>query len=280
VSGLSAWRDLPTTLDGVALSHRVRAGGAPILMVHGVGPGTNGRTNFGPLLDRLAPRFALHLIDLAGFGDSGRKATPPFFDVSFWLRQIGLAIDRIISLHARPPLLIGNSVGGALALKAAAARPDLKQVLVIGAPAGASAPPALRAFWTAPRDAAELAASMRPMTAAAAEPGPALVLERLQPFLQGDYGDYFDAMLADPDDCLRAAMLTKPEAMQLRAHVTLLHGRQDRACLASATLGDLMPLLPEADLIMLGGCGHNAIAERTADVLSTIDRLVEKNDQQ
>lgn len=274
------WQDLPTELDGIALSHRMRAGDAPILMVHGIGPGTTGQANFGPLLGRLAPRFALHLIDLAGFGASGRKAKPPFFDVSFWLRQIERAIDHVVELHARPPLLIGNSVGAALALKAAAAWPGRLQVLGIGTPAGPPAPSALRAFWTAPRDAEALATAMRPMTSAAAAPDPALVESRLRPFASGEYGNYFNTMLADPDICLRAVALTKPEAAKLRGTVTLMHGRQDRACPVSTILAELLPLLPNANVTLLGDCGHNVISERTTDVIATIESLIERVDLQ
>jgi len=101
------------------------------------GPGTTGQTNFGS-----TTRTAGAALRIAP--DRSRRASaapagtirPPFFDVPFWLRQIGLAIDRIIALHARPPLLIGNSVGAALALKTVASRPELQQVLVIGTPVG------------------------------------------------------------------------------------------------------------------------------------------------
>jgi pimeloyl-ACP methyl ester carboxylesterase len=274
------WQDLPTELDGIVLSHRMRAGDVPILMVHGIGPGTTGQANFGPLFGRLAPRLALHLIDLAGFGASGRKAEPPFFDVSFWLRQIERAIDRVVELHARAPLLIGNSVGAALALKAAAAWPGRMQVLAIGTPAGPPAPSALRSFWTAPRNAEALAAAMRPMTSAAAAPDPALVQARLRPFMHSDYGDYFNAMLADPDICLRAVALTRPEAARLGGAVTLMHGRQDRACPVSALLTELLPLLPDADVMVLGDCGHTVISERTTDVIATIESLIERVDLQ
>jgi pimeloyl-ACP methyl ester carboxylesterase len=121
---------------------------------------------------------------------------------------------------------------------------------------------------------------MRPMTGPAAEPNPDVVQERMWPFLRDDYGDYFSAMLADPDACLSAAILTKAEASRIRARVALIHGRLDRACLVSNILTELAPLLPDADLTLLGGCGHNVIAERTADVIAAIARFVEKNDPQ
>lgn len=280
MSAVSGWSDIPASLDGVPLSHRMREGELPLLMVHGVGPGTTGRANFGPLLDRLPKRFALHLIDLAGFGASGRRTVQPFFDVKFWLRQITLAIDHIVARHGAAPLLIGNSVGGALVLKAAAARPQIERVLAIGAPAGPPATPDLRRFWTAPRDATSLAEAMRPMTGPAAAPDPTLVSERLQMFQSADYGRYFNAMLAEPDSCLTAAALTRQEAANVHARVALMHGREDRACPVSTTLSTLMPLLPHADLTLLGGCGHNVIAERTTAVLETIARLAEENNPQ
>jgi len=271
-----AWQNLSGSLDGISTFHEMRPGARPLLMVHGIGPGTTGHANFGPLIDRLSPHFALHLIDLAGFGSSGRKTTQPFFDVPFWLRQIGQAINRILHLHGRRPVLIGNSVGGALVLKTAAANTDITRVIAIGAPVLPQAPAALRAFWQAPRDAAALAAAMRPMTACMRDPPEQLVAARLKTF-EGDYPAYFSAMLSDPESCLGAAILTPAEASKIQAHVTLIHGRDDRACPAGPVLTTLLPMLQAADLMLLGNCGHNVIFEKCEEVLMTIERL-EGND--
>lgn len=276
MSALPGWHDLSTVLEGTMASHCMRDGEVPILMVHGVGPGTNGITNFAPLLDRLDGRFAPHLIDLAGFGASGRRQHPPLFDVAFWLRQISQALDRIQALHGKPALLVGNSVGGALVLKVAADRPELRQLLVIGAPAWLPAPTALRGFWRAPRDMASLAAAMAPMTAGAAGADPVLVAARLQPFLDSGYGDYFDAMLAEPDACLASVLLQPDEAARIGAHVQLVHGREDRACPVAHTLDRLLPLLPRADITLLGDCGHTVLSERLDEVVATIERLTDK----
>jgi pimeloyl-ACP methyl ester carboxylesterase len=266
------WHDLSDSLDGVNMFHEMRAGARPLLMVHGIGPGTSGRTNFGPLLDRLPRHFALHVIDLAGFGNSGRKALRPYFDVPIWLRQISQAIARVVSIHGRPPVLIGNSVGGALVLKTAACKTTIERVIAIGTPALPEASEALRHFWRAPRDEAALAAAMRPMTAQMHPPPAHLVAERYKVFA-GDYPAYFSAMLAEPELCLSEAILTAAEAANIRSHVTLIHGRQDRACRAEPVMSTLLPMLPTADLKLLGNCGHNVIFERCEDVLATIERL-------
>jgi pimeloyl-ACP methyl ester carboxylesterase len=266
------WHNLSESLDGISVCHEMRAGVRPLLMVHGIGPGTSGRTNFGPLLDRLSPHFALHLIDLAGFGASGRKAVPPYFDVPFWLRQISQAIARVVSIHGRLPVRVGNSVGSALVRKTASHNTTIARVIAIGTPALPEAPAALRNFWQAPRDEASLAAAMRPMTAQMHAPPAHLVAERYKVF-EGDYPAYFSTMLAEPELCLAGAILTEAEAANIRSHVTLIHGREDRACRAEPVMSTLLPMLPAADLSLLGGCGHNVIFERCEDVLASIERL-------
>ena len=59
-----------------------------MVLVHGVGPGTTGLANFAPIIESLAARFEVHLIDLIGFGRSARKTARPYFDLSLWLNQI------------------------------------------------------------------------------------------------------------------------------------------------------------------------------------------------
>ena len=268
------WTRLEASVRGLRVMHRMREGdGAPVLLVHGVGPGTDGEANFAPLIKALAADVPVHVIDLAGFGGSARKPYQPGFDVPLWLEQVDQALDRI----GRPAVLVGNSVGGALALKTAARRRELRGVLAIGAPAAPMVPtPELTAFWRAPRDQAALALAMRPMTAAQLAPTPQAVTARWRPFIDPAYAAWFDESLARPADCLAAAALTKAEAAAIDAPTRLIHGLQDRACPAAPLAAFVFEHLPMADLTLLGACGHNVIAERTADVLAAVDLLRRK----
>jgi pimeloyl-ACP methyl ester carboxylesterase len=275
MTGNCAWRASATSLDGVSLASLARDGDMPVLMVHGIGPGTTGWLNFSCLADLLLPRCAIHMVDLAGFGASGRLPWPPYFDVSFWLRQLELVVDDILTTHGKPPLVIGNSAGGALALKLAARRPELRRVVAAAVPCG---PPnaLLRAFWRSPCDAPGLADAMRPMTARYDEPDPELLRARLSPFLAGDYGAYFDDMLADPAACMQSLALAEVEAAAIAADILLLHGRADRACPMGAMMSGLLPLLPAADLVLMGAAGHNVCTERAADVARLVNHLLEE----
>jgi len=275
MSVYSGWDDLSLVVRGVRVAHRMRSGVVPLLMVHGIGPGTNGMTNFGLLIDRLSDRYAPHLIDLAGFGDSECLPEPPFFDVGFWMEQIEASIEQVRTLHGRLPLLVGNSVGGALALRTAARRHDLPGVIAIGAPAEVVVTPELASFWSVPTDAGALAAAMRPMTGPAREPDPAVVERRLAIFADQEYRTYFENMLSDPEKCLNEVVPDGSAVERITIPATIVHGRLDRACPVTGTLS-LMPRLPDADFCLFGGCGHNVISERPSEVRAILDILADK----
>ena len=76
---------------------------------------------FAPLLERLADRFRLHLVDLPGHGHSRGSATP-------------LALASVVSeIGARTPpaLWLGWSLGGLFALRAAATLPTVRGLAMI-----------------------------------------------------------------------------------------------------------------------------------------------------
>jgi pimeloyl-ACP methyl ester carboxylesterase len=178
-------------------------------------------------------------------------------------------------MHGRLPLVLGYSAGGALALKLAARRQDLQEVVAISVPWGGLSD-ALRAFWSAPVDREQLASALRAMTAHQEAPDPAVLTARFAPFQCPDYAAYFAEMVADPADCLQRLRLEPDEAASITAHVTLAHGRQDRACPPAQVISGLLPLLPDADMKLYGGCGHAVCTERPTDIGRLLNQLLER----
>src|SRR5829696_7943056 len=109
--------------------------GPAVLLLHGSGPGTTAAA-WGPLIEALAPRFEILAPDLPGFGDA-----PPA-PIEAWTER--LAPDR-------PCAIVGNSAGGAMALKLAAARPDaVTKVVAVGSMGyPMPLPPGLDTLWSA-----------------------------------------------------------------------------------------------------------------------------------
>jgi pimeloyl-ACP methyl ester carboxylesterase len=260
-------------VDDIAFAHRSSGAGRPILLVHGVGPGTTGEANFLPLLERLPQSREVHLIDLIGFGASGRKPTPPYFDVDLWVRQIEAVIEGV----SDPVDLVGNSVGGALVLKVAARTARVRRVMAIGAPAERyTITPELARFWKTPESLDDLVFAMTPMTGAESPPAARVVEARFRAFSDYGYRTYFSEMIRGGQTQLDAAALSDAEAARIRIPVALVHGRLDRACPPERTVLPLSRRLPVADLFLFGGCGHNVIWERTNEVLELIAMVMKE----
>jgi pimeloyl-ACP methyl ester carboxylesterase len=110
--------------DGVVLAYaETGRGDPPILLIHG---GMNDHAYFAPQLDHLGRCHRTVAVDLRGHGRSGKPRQDytirSFADDVAWLcKEIGLA----------KPVIVGHSMGGLVALEAAAGFADLPTALVI-----------------------------------------------------------------------------------------------------------------------------------------------------
>lgn len=134
------------SLPGLSLMVRSRTperdGLEPAVLVHGLGGSSQ---NWTQLMDRLADRLDSQAPDLPGFGFS-----PPPDDGDYSIAGHARAVVRLIESGGRGPVhLFGNSLGGAVATKVAAARPDLVRTLTLVSPALPELPPQRSAWPTA-----------------------------------------------------------------------------------------------------------------------------------
>ncbi|MEC3918502.1 alpha/beta fold hydrolase [Nocardia sp. CDC160] len=109
------------------------AGSGPVVMLlHGGGPGASGVANYSRNLESLARRFRVIVPDLPGYGRSEKwiDRSDPFGHLA---RMVGGLLDElgIDSAH-----LVGNSYGGAAALRLALDRPGKVGRMVLMGPGG------------------------------------------------------------------------------------------------------------------------------------------------
>ncbi|MFE5288384.1 alpha/beta fold hydrolase [Nocardia sp. NPDC056611] len=132
-----------TSIDGELTERTVRVGGREIqvgetgsgpavVLLHGGGPGATGIANYSRNIGELARRFRVIVPDLPGYGRSEKwiDHSDPF---GYLGRSIGGLLDElgIDSAH-----LVGNSYGGAAALRLALDRPDKVGRMVLMGPGG------------------------------------------------------------------------------------------------------------------------------------------------
>ncbi|HET6633761.1 MAG TPA: alpha/beta hydrolase [Streptomyces sp.] len=123
------------SLPGLTMTlraHTPRREGLPrALFVHGLGGSSQ---NWSALMAALADTVDAEAVDLPGFGDS----PPPDdgdFSVSGFARAVIRHLDAESPRQPQPVHLFGNSLGGAVATRVAAARPDLVRTLTLVSPA-------------------------------------------------------------------------------------------------------------------------------------------------
>jgi len=98
------------------------------LCVHGLAGSSR---NWTDLMNELAPRLDCAAVDMPGFGDS-----PPRPDGRYSISALAQTVATLIERDGRGPVhLIGNSLGGAVCVKAAAKRPGLIRSLTLISPA-------------------------------------------------------------------------------------------------------------------------------------------------
>jgi 2-hydroxy-6-oxonona-2,4-dienedioate hydrolase/4,5:9,10-diseco-3-hydroxy-5,9,17-trioxoandrosta-1(10),2-diene-4-oate hydrolase len=106
--------------------------GPAVVMLHGGGPGASGVTNYSRNIDALAQRYRVIVPDMPGYGRSakGIDKSDPFGYLGDAIRGLLDELD-IDTAH-----LVGNSYGGAAALRLALDTPHRVGKLVLMGPGG------------------------------------------------------------------------------------------------------------------------------------------------
>lgn len=124
-SGDNHFVDLP----GFGNTHYITAGqGAPVVLVHGLGASI---VTWAYNIQPLAERYAVYAVDLPGHGDSAKP------DSSYDLEEgVAFLSTFLKALGLEGAALIGNSMGGLLALATAERHRELARALVLVDSAG------------------------------------------------------------------------------------------------------------------------------------------------
>ncbi|MGW4726416.1 alpha/beta fold hydrolase [Streptomyces sp. NPDC004291] len=106
--------------------------GAPVLLLHGGGPGASGVSNYSRNIAELAEEFRVIVPDLPGYGRSSKGIDPddPFGALATGIRGV---LDRLDLEKAH---FVGNSYGGACALRLALDTPERVDRMVLMGPGG------------------------------------------------------------------------------------------------------------------------------------------------
>ena len=115
-------------VDGVRLAYDDEGQGPPLVCLHAIG---HGASDFTGLRRRRAGRNRVIALDWPGHGSSADDRVPA--SAERYAVLLGAVLE---ALGVERPIILGNSIGGAVAIRYAAAHPDRVRALVLANPGG------------------------------------------------------------------------------------------------------------------------------------------------
>jgi len=251
-------------------THLYREGrGEAVLFIHGSGPGATGLSNWQLALPELGRHFLCLAPDLVGYGESTHPDPPPR-GVRAWVRVwVDQLLGLLDALGIGEAHLVGNSLGGAIALHLLIEAPKRFQRVVLMGPAGGPfrLTPELDRIWGFYEDPT-LASMKNAIRWFAFDEGfiqdrlEEIARMRLEAALRPEVRRSFEAMWPRPRQEAIDQLVVPPAALRRMDHpIFILHGYRDWIVPVETSLY-LMEHLPNASLHLLGRTSHWVQIER------------------
>jgi 2-hydroxymuconate-semialdehyde hydrolase/2-hydroxy-6-oxo-octa-2,4-dienoate hydrolase len=259
----------PKTIDsaGIRTSYLEAGSGDPVLMLHGSGPGVSATANWQHNIGPLAEKFHVLAPDIVGFGATERP-TDIVYSLRAWTDHVWAFLD---ALGIEKTGIVGNSLGGRIALQMATDRPErISRMVLMGSPGvGMSLTEGLQALRAYEPSHDAMRALLRNYFAV----DPTLITDELVAIryeasvADGAYEAY-RAMFFDPRHKGSELGITEEDVRAIGTPALLVHGREDKVVPLSVSVS-MLDLLPNADLHVFSHCGHWTQIER-ADEFSAL----------
>ena len=237
---------------GVKTNYLESGTGAPVVLIHGSGPGVTAYANWRLTLPDLAQHFRVLAPDMDGFGYSDKRGD---YSISGWVGQIMGFLD---ALNLERASLVGNSFGGAIALRIAIDHPDRVDRLVLMGAMGVDFPitEGLDAGWGYEPGIENMRRILEFFTYNRELITDDLVEVRYRAALEPGVQEAFAQMFPPPRQRGVKNMASPEDQIGQIPHETLIvHGRDDRV-IPLQNAYRLLELLPRSELHVFGRCGH------------------------
>jgi pimeloyl-ACP methyl ester carboxylesterase len=257
------------TIDaaGIETSYLEAGAGDPVIMLHGSGPGVSALANWQHNIPMLSQRFRVLAPDIVGFGATERPD-----DIVYSLRTWTDHVWAFLDAHGIDnTAIVGNSLGGRIALQMATDRPDrISRMVLMGAPGvGMTLTDGLVAL----RGYEPSHDTMRDLLRNYFAVDPTMITDELveiryQASIADGAYEAYRSMFFDPRHAGAELSITESEVRAIATPTLLVHGREDRVVPLRVSV-TMLGLLPNADLHVFSACGHWTQIER-ADEFSAL----------
>jgi len=268
--------------NGIRTNYHDQGTGAPVLLIHGSGPGVSAWANWRLLLPVLAQTRRVIAPDLRGFGYTERPVNPAdasAYTMATWVQQ---AVGLLDALGIEQTDLVGNSFGGALALALAIAHPQRVRRLVLMGSVGVpfAITPGLDAVWGYTPSLDNMRRLLDIFAFDRSLVNDELAALRYQASIQPGFQEAFAAMFAAPRQRWVDAMVSSEADIRALPHPTLVvHGREDLVIPLANSL-TLSQWIARSQLHLFGQCGHWTQIEHAARFAQLVESFLAEADGQ
>jgi len=213
--------------NGIKTNYLEAGKGDPVVLIHGSGPGVTSYANWRLVLPALAENFRVVAPDMVGFGFSERPANIEY-GVQTWADQVVGLMD---TLELPKAHLVGNSFGGAIALRIATQHPDRVGKLVLMGSMGVPFPitEGLDRVWGYQPSFENMRKVLDVFAYSRELVNDELAEVRYRGSIQPGFQESFGAMFPAPRQRWVEAMCTPEDDIRRLPHRTLIvHGREDK----------------------------------------------------
>lgn len=261
---------------GLRTNYHDLGSGAPVVLIHGSGPGVSAWANWRLALPELAKTRRALAPDMAGFGYTDRPDGIRY-TLDQWVEQ---ALGFLDALDLEQVDLVGNSFGGALSLALAVRHPQRVRRLVLMGAAGLKfeLTPALDAVWGYTPSVENMKSIMNWFAYDTSLMSADLARLRYEASIRPGVQEAWDSMFPAPRQRWIDALASPEEQVAALPHETLvIHGREDRVLPMSNSVR-LSQLIPKSQLHVFGRCGHWTQIEQAARFVRLVDNFLAEAD--
>jgi len=264
------------TVMGIDTFFHDAGDGPPLLLLHGSGPGVSAWSNWRPIYPALSEEFRVIAPDQVGFNRT-QPGGPVEYGRKLWTDHALALLDE---LGIERFSVIGNSMGGAIALSLAAARPQaVDRIVVMGTMGiGGPIPDGLAEVWgydpspESMRRLIELFAYDQTIVT------DDLVQMRYRASADPVVRDAFAAMFPEPrQNGVDDLSLSDEELRAIERPILLAHGYHDRIVPLRATSLPLMDVLRDAQLHAFGNSGHWVMIEQPQAFITAVRAFLKED---
>ena len=239
---------------GILTNYHDQGEGAPVVLLHGSGPGVSAWANWRLVLPHLAQNFRTIAPDIVGFGFTERPEGISY-DMETWLKH---ALGFLDAMEIDKAHVVGNSFGGALSVALAIHAPERVSRLVLMGSVGVEfeLTEGLDFTWGYTpsldnmRKLLDLFAYNRALVT------DELAQLRYEASMRRGVQEAYASMFPAPrQDGIRKICSQEADVKNIEHETLIIHGRDDLVIPVSCS-EDLFRCIRNSQLHIFGNCGH------------------------